>query len=89
MLIDDPAFCEGSDHEEHVKVGMLLGSLLSALLATSLRLRNRHYQRICVPEERATPTPTTCPTPTKGQGPGLNRRVSGGSRGMRQTVQLG
>ena len=52
LLIGELAFGAGSEREEHVKVGVLLGSLLSALLATVvLRLRNRHYRRMCAEEQ--------------------------------------
>jgi NhaA family Na+:H+ antiporter len=55
LLIGELAFGGGSVRDEHVKIGVLLGSLLSALLATVvLRLRNRHYRRICAEEERDT-----------------------------------
>jgi NhaA family Na+:H+ antiporter len=55
LLIGELAFGAGSVRDEHVKIGVLLGSLLSALLATVvLRLRNRHYRRICAEEERDT-----------------------------------
>jgi NhaA family Na+:H+ antiporter len=47
LLIGDLSFPEGSAREEHVKVGVLAGSLVSALLATvMLRSRNRVYRRI-------------------------------------------
>ena len=40
-------FAEGSTREDHVKVGVLTGSLVSALLASVvLRSRNRVYRRI-------------------------------------------
>jgi NhaA family Na+:H+ antiporter len=55
LLIGELAFGEGSVGDEHVKIGVLLGSLLSALLATVvLRMRNRRYRRICAEEERDT-----------------------------------
>jgi Na+:H+ antiporter, NhaA family len=55
LLIGELAFGAGSEREEHVKIGVLLGSLLAALLATVvLRLRNRRYRRICEEEERDT-----------------------------------
>ena len=47
LLIGDLSFPEGSAREEHVKVGVLAGSLVSALLASVvLRSRNRVYRRI-------------------------------------------
>jgi NhaA family Na+:H+ antiporter len=53
LLIGDLSFPEGSAREDHVKVGVLTGSLVSALLATVvLRSRNRVYRRI-EQEERA------------------------------------
>jgi Na+:H+ antiporter, NhaA family len=55
LLIGELAFGVGSTQDEHVKIGVLLGSLLSALLATAvLRLRNRRYRRICDEEDRDT-----------------------------------
>jgi Na+:H+ antiporter, NhaA family len=55
LLIGELAFGEGSVRDEHVKIGVLLGSLLSALLATVvLRVRNRRYRQICAEEERDT-----------------------------------
>lgn len=53
LLIGDLAFGPGSLAGEHVKVGVLAGSLLAALLATGvLRARNRVYRRIYEDEER-------------------------------------
>ena len=47
LLIGGLSFEEGSTREDHVKVGVLTGSLVSALLATVvLRSRNRVYQQI-------------------------------------------
>ncbi|MGY1698924.1 Na+/H+ antiporter NhaA [Geodermatophilus sp. SYSU D00766] len=47
LLIGELAFGVGSERDEHVKVGVLIGTLLSALLATVvLRLRNRRYRQI-------------------------------------------
>jgi NhaA family Na+:H+ antiporter len=55
LLIGELAFGAGSVADGHAKIGVLLGSLLSALLAAVvLRLRNRHYRRIC--EEEALDT---------------------------------
>jgi Na+:H+ antiporter, NhaA family len=55
LLIGELAFGTGTERDEHVKIGVLLGSLLSALLATVvLRMRNRRYRRICAEEERDT-----------------------------------
>jgi NhaA family Na+:H+ antiporter len=53
LLIGELAFGPGSPHEDHVKVAVLVGSLLATCLATVvLRLRNRVYRRICELEER-------------------------------------
>ncbi|MET8311845.1 Na+/H+ antiporter NhaA [Micromonospora sp. NPDC005173] len=53
LLIGELAFGAGSERDDHTKIGVLFGSLLSAVLATLvLRVRNRHYQRICALEER-------------------------------------
>ncbi|SDO20201.1 sodium/proton antiporter, NhaA family [Nakamurella panacisegetis] len=53
LLIGELAFGPGSPSDEHVKVGVLLGSLLAAVLAAAvLRSRNRTYRRICEAEER-------------------------------------
>ncbi|GEA88922.1 Na+/H+ antiporter NhaA [Cellulomonas cellasea] len=47
LLIGDLAFGAGSERDEHVKVGVLAGSVLASLLATVLlRARNRAYRRI-------------------------------------------
>ncbi|WP_138735443.1 Na+/H+ antiporter NhaA [Modestobacter excelsi] len=51
LLIGELAFGAGSERDEHVKVGVLLGTVLAALLATVvLRLRNRRYRRIAAAE---------------------------------------
>jgi Na+:H+ antiporter, NhaA family len=53
LLIGELAFGVGSERDEHVKVGVLGGSLVAALLATVvLRLRNRTYRRLTELEER-------------------------------------
>jgi NhaA family Na+:H+ antiporter len=45
LLIGELAFGPASARDAHVKIGVLLGSLLAATLATVvLRLRNRHYR---------------------------------------------
>jgi NhaA family Na+:H+ antiporter len=47
LLIGELAFGVGSDRDEHVKVGVLVGTVTAALLAgIVLRLRNRRYRRI-------------------------------------------
>ena len=53
LLIGELAFGPDSARDEHVKVGVLAGSLLSAALAcVLLRLRNRTYRQMCAEEER-------------------------------------
>jgi Na+:H+ antiporter, NhaA family len=52
LLISELAFGAGSARDELAKLGVLLGSVLAALLATVvLRMRNRHYRMICAEEE--------------------------------------
>jgi len=47
LLIGELAFGPGSEADEHVKVGILVGSLVAAALASVvLRARNRVYRRI-------------------------------------------
>jgi NhaA family Na+:H+ antiporter len=47
LLIGELAFGAGSLHDDHVKVGVLAGSLLAAVIGgTVLRLRNRRYARL-------------------------------------------
>ena len=54
LLIGELAFGAGSERDEHVKVGVLLGTLTAALLATVvLRSRNRRYRRIWAAEASA------------------------------------
>ena len=51
LLIGELAFGTGSERDDHVKVGVLLGSLLASVLAAAvLRSRNRIYRRICEAE---------------------------------------
>jgi NhaA family Na+:H+ antiporter len=53
LLIGDLAYGAASPRDEHVKIGVLCGSLLAALLAAViLRLRNRTYRRLQEVEER-------------------------------------
>jgi NhaA family Na+:H+ antiporter len=53
LLIGELAFGAGTLRDEHVKVGVLAGTLLAALLATVLlRLRDRSYRRIAEAEAR-------------------------------------
>lgn len=48
LLIGELAFGVDGGGEDHMKIGVLSGSLLSALLATLLlRVRNAHYRRLC------------------------------------------
>ncbi|SDE07573.1 Na+/H+ antiporter NhaA [Auraticoccus monumenti] len=55
LLIGDLAYGAGSERDEHVKVGVLVGSLTAALVAAViLRLRNRTYRRLCAEEEHDT-----------------------------------
>jgi NhaA family Na+:H+ antiporter len=53
LLIGELAYGSASDRDEHVKVGVLCGSLLAALLAVAiLRVRNRAYALIHEAEQR-------------------------------------
>jgi NhaA family Na+:H+ antiporter len=53
LLIGALAYGEGSARDEHVKVGVLVGTLTAALLASVLlRLRDRRYRRIAEEEAR-------------------------------------
>jgi len=48
LLIGELSFGGGTERDDHVKVAVLTGSLLSAALAAVvLRLRNRTYRQIC------------------------------------------
>ena len=52
LLIGDLAYGVGSERDDHVKVGVLTGSLLAAMIAAViLRARNRTYRRIQEAEE--------------------------------------
>ncbi|BFU47221.1 Na+/H+ antiporter NhaA [Krasilnikovia sp. MM14-A1004] len=52
LLIGELAFGVGTARERDVKLGVLIGSLVAAGLATIvLRLRNRHYRQLCAEEE--------------------------------------
>ena len=52
MLIGELAFGIGSERDEHVKVGVVAGSLLAAVTAaTILRVRNRAYRALAQSEE--------------------------------------
>ncbi|MCG5433910.1 Na+/H+ antiporter NhaA [Mycobacterium sp. MYCO198283] len=53
LLIGDLAYGQGSARGDHVKVAVLAGSLLAAVLAAVvLRLRNRHYRAVAELETR-------------------------------------
>ncbi|OZC62873.1 Na+/H+ antiporter NhaA [Rhodococcus sp. 06-621-2] len=53
LLIGDLAFGPGTERDDHVKIGVLTGSILAALLASILlRARNRVYKRIHEEETR-------------------------------------
>jgi Na+:H+ antiporter, NhaA family len=55
LLVAELAFGAGSAHDDHAKLGILLGSVLSALgAAVVLRVRNRHYRRLCDEESADT-----------------------------------
>jgi Na+:H+ antiporter, NhaA family len=63
LLIGELAFGSGSGLDEHVKVGVLLGSILAAVLATVvLRLRNAAYRRVQESEQ----APAAYQEPTAG-----------------------
>ena len=70
------AFGAGSERANHVKLAVLIGSLLAATLATVvLRIRNGVYRRI---EEAKPPmtTPTACPTSTDLHDPHMAAAMS-------------
>ncbi|MDR6637593.1 Na+/H+ antiporter NhaA [Paenarthrobacter nitroguajacolicus] len=53
LLIGELSFGAGSAHNDHAKVAILAGSLISALLAAVvLKARNRRYRQIQLDEER-------------------------------------
>jgi NhaA family Na+:H+ antiporter len=53
LLVGELAFGAGSPRDEHVKLAVLLGSLIAAALATAvLRARNRVYRRLAELESR-------------------------------------
>ncbi len=53
LLIGELAFGSGSESDGHARIGILAGSLISALLAAVvLRIRNRHYRRLHADESR-------------------------------------
>ncbi|MEU8243150.1 Na+/H+ antiporter NhaA [Actinoplanes missouriensis] len=52
LLVSELAYGSGTPFDEESKLGVLAGSLLAVLLAAVLlRLRNRHYRRLCEQEE--------------------------------------
>ena len=51
LLVGELAFGTGSERDDHVKLAVLLGSVVAALLASVvLRRRNRHYREVEVRE---------------------------------------
>ncbi|MCA2213256.1 Na+/H+ antiporter NhaA [Jidongwangia harbinensis] len=51
LLIGELAYGAGTARDDQAKIGVLAGSLLAALLAAVvLRVRNRHYRRLCAEE---------------------------------------
>jgi NhaA family Na+:H+ antiporter len=55
LLIGELAFGTDTASEDHVRIGVLAGSVIAALLAMIvLRVRNRVYRRLCAEEERDT-----------------------------------
>lgn len=52
LLVAELSYGAGSAQTDHVKFAVLLGSLISALLAAVvLRMRNRHYARVAAEEQ--------------------------------------
>jgi NhaA family Na+:H+ antiporter len=52
LLIGELAYGAGTVGDGNAKIGVLAGSVLSALAATVvLRIRNRHYRQLCAEEE--------------------------------------
>ncbi|MFC4857782.1 Na+/H+ antiporter NhaA [Actinophytocola glycyrrhizae] len=55
LLIGELAFGTGTPQDDNVKIGVLFGSVIAALLAAVvLRIRNGVYRRLCAEEERDT-----------------------------------
>ncbi|MEU4562592.1 Na+/H+ antiporter NhaA [Actinoplanes sp. NPDC023936] len=51
LLVSELAYGSGTPLDEEAKIGVLAGSLLAVLLAAVLlRVRNRHYRRLCEQE---------------------------------------
>lgn len=60
LLVGELSYGVGSESDDHVKVGVLAGSLLAALIGgTILAIRNRHYRH-----STANPTDVTAVSPT-------------------------
>jgi NhaA family Na+:H+ antiporter len=52
LLIGELAFGQGSARDDHVKVAVLVGSVVAAVTASVvLRTRNRVYRRLCEAEQ--------------------------------------
>ena len=67
-LVGELAFGVGSARDDHVLLGVLLGSLTFAVLAAIVLLRNRHYKRVEIEETRdddADGFPTSTPSATR------------------------
>jgi NhaA family Na+:H+ antiporter len=55
LLIGELPFGTGPLADDHVKIGVLAGSLLAEFAAAVvLRIRNTHYRRLCAPKKNAT-----------------------------------
>lgn len=53
LLIGELAYGQGTPQDDHVKVGVLVGSLIATVIAAAvLRTRNRVYRRLCEEESR-------------------------------------
>ena len=53
LLIGELAYGIDSPRNDHVKIGVLTGSVIAAVIASIvLRLRNRHYRTVCAEEAR-------------------------------------
>jgi NhaA family Na+:H+ antiporter len=77
LLIGDLAYGAGSVRDEHVKVGVLCGSLLAALLAAVLlKARNRVYRRMCEAEELDSDADGTPDVYEQAAAPGTDNRQS-------------
>lgn len=76
LLIGGLAFAAGTAREDHVKTAILLGSVVSAVLAAVvLRWRNGVYRRLCAVEtvdadQEGVPTCTGCPAVPEDDCPG-------------------